>query len=225
LKWIEKSGWRTNKQQASKQQASKQQENSMAFAYHTELLTAMTAAKVAHEKGEDTTEILDEIALLTPKRMKAWKNDKKLIREEIDGMRDEIKKDEEVITMAYWKATILIAKIETHRKAGDTKSVAELMEMRKQEFIMVKMMKYRIALFKKAIVVHSHTHNENIAKATKHLNKKVAMGCDWENAASKYGVDKFNAETWGLITLTKTLAKWLSIASFVAEVARPIRDE
>ena len=215
-----------NQTTRSKQQASKKQENSMAFAYHTELLTAMTAAKVAHEKGKDTTEILDEIALLTPKRMKAWKNDKKLIREEIDGMRDEIKKDEEVITTAYWRATILIAKIETHRKAGDTKSVAvaELMEMREQEFIMVKMMKYRIALFKKAIVVHSHIHNENIAKATKHLTKHVAMGCDWENAASKYGVDKFDAEWWGLITLTKTLGKWLSVASFVAEVVRPIRD-
>ena len=186
----------------------------------------MTAVKVAEEKGEDTTEILDEICLLAPKRMKAWKNDKKLIREEIDGMRDEIKKDEDEITMAYWKATILIAKIETHRKAGDTKSVAvaELMEMRKQEFIMVKMMKYRIALFKKAIVVHSHSHNETIAKARKHLIKFLSMRDDWSVAASKYGVDKFNAERWGLITLTKTLAKWLSIANFVAEVVRPIRD-
>tara|TARA_R110001592_G_scaffold46459_1_gene147905 strand:+ start:18 stop:671 length:654 start_codon:yes stop_codon:yes gene_type:complete len=209
----------------SKQQASKQQENSMAFAYHNELLAAMTAVKVAEEKGEDTTEILDEICLLAPKRMKAWKNDKKLIREEIDGMRDEIKKDEEMITMAYWKATILIAKIETHRKAGDTKSVAELMEMRKQEFIIVKMMKYRIALFKKAIVVHSHSHNETIAKARKHLIKFLSMRDDWSVAACKYGVDKFNAEGWGLLTLTTALGKWLSIASFVAEVARPIRDE
>jgi len=199
----------------------------MAFAYHTELLTAMTAAKVAHEKGEDVNEILDEIALLSAKRMKAWKNDKKLIREQIDGMRDEIKKDEEEITMAYDKAAIVIAKIETHRKNGRSRTwwvERELVELRRlNEFS--KMMKYRIALFKKAIVVHSHSHNETIAKANKHLNKFLSMRDDWDVAACKYGVDKFNPKRWGLITLTKTLAKWIPITSLVAEIARPIRDE
>jgi len=215
-----------NQTTRSKQQASKQQENSMAFAYHTELLTAMTAAKVAHEKGEDVNEILDEIALLSAKRMKAWKNDKKLIREQIDGMRDEIKKDEEEITMAYDKAAIVIAKIETHRKNGRSRTwwvERELVELRRlNEFS--KMMKYRIALFKKAIVVHSHSHNETIAKANKHLNKFLSMRDDWDVAACKYGVDKFNPKRWGLITLTISLAQWIKTATFVAELARPISD-
>jgi len=215
----------------------------MAFAYHNELRAAdegrprgenvtdelraaMTAAEEGVKRGEDVTEILDDINILAPKRMKEWKNDKKFLKKEIDEMRDEIKKDEEEITMAYDKAAIVIAKIETHRKNGRSRTwwvERELVELRRlNEFS--KMMKYRIALFKKAIVVHSHSHNETIAKANKHLNKFLSMRDDWDVAACKYGVDKFNPKRWGLITLTISLAQWIKTATFVAELARPISD-
>ena len=168
----------------------------------------------------------DELMMLAKKRMKAWKKDKKLMKNEMDGMREEIKEDENSLDELYKSATNLIADISFFR--NDINKVAELRVNLTKVARAKQLYTIRKALFKQAIVVHSHSHNETIEKADKHFKKFITMRADFAEAVSKMNEvvpeEMAEEDEWGIKPLTETIHSYLNPARYVAKVVRPLRD-
>jgi len=191
----------------------------MVFEYHNELMLAVEEARRQYVDS-------DELMMLAKKRMKAWKKDKKLMKNEMDGMREEIKEDENSLDELYKSATNLIADISFF--SNDINKVAELRVNLTKVARAKQLYTIRKALFKQAIVVHSHSHNETIEKADKHFKKFITMRADFAEAVSKMNEvvpeEMAEEDEWGIKPLTETIHSYLNPARYVAKVVRPLRD-
>jgi len=163
--------------------------------------------------------------------MKSWKADKKIMKKEMEDMRAEVTDDEACITILTDAVAdhikMLKAASQTHARVAHSSEewdehVKNLRTNMKTALVVKKYKEMRRALFKKAIVVHSYTHNEDVAKSEKHFAKFLEMRADYEAYAPRVTEVWGNLDCEDIETLTKVIHKALSPMKLVVDLARPL---
>ena len=150
-----------------------------------------------------------------------------MMKKEMEDMRAEVTDDEASITILTDATADHIKMLkETQNKQSRSKEWDEheknLRAMMKTALVVKKYKEMRRALFKKAIVVHSYTHNEDVAQAEKHFAKFLEMRADYEAYAPRVTEVWGNLDCEDIETLTKVIHKALSPMKLVVDLARPL---
>ena len=212
------------------------------FSHHNELIAAGKAFAAEYEKMErGDVEGIDANAVfvVAKMRMKSWKADKKMMKKEMEDMRAEVTDDEACITIltdavadhiktlkaasqTHARVAHSFEKWDEHEKKEWDEHEKNLRTNMKTALVVKKYKEMRRALFKKAIVVHSYTHNEDVAQAEKHFAKFLEMRADYEAYAPRVTEVWGNLDCEDIETLTKVIHKALSPMKLVVDLARPL---
>lgn len=168
----------------------------------------------------------DEMDKAAKKSMKLWKkNNKPAIRKYISKLNEQIA-DEKKSQEDMYRVARLAIRGRVGWSDAETKGAIKTASQIKRHSQM------RERLFKKAIVVLSHAHNENTLKSWKHYNQLVIMAEEFDEMLVE-GMDlMFYALTEeAVIRESENVEKMLDVVrgahdtgKLIAELARPIRD-
>jgi len=201
---------------------------------HDEILAVVKKLNIDEDADDYEEEVIkkvsqsnyDEMDKAAKKSMKVWKkNNKPAIREYISKLNEQIadekRSQEDMYKLAGLAIGGKVAMSDAKRKAA-LKTASHIKRHSQM----------REGLFKKAIVVLSHAHNENTLKAWKHYNQLVSMAEEFdEMLVEAMDLMPYALTEEAVIGESERVEKLLDVVSgatgtgkLIAELARPVRD-
>jgi len=168
----------------------------------------------------------DEMDKAAKKSMKLWKkNNKPAIREYISKLNEQIAAEKKSQEDLYRAASLAIRGRGGLSEAATKAAIKTISHIKRHS-------QMREGIFKKAIVVLSHAHNENTLKSWEHYNKLVTMAEELDEIMMEAGwgggcertEEALIAESQRVENILDAVRAAHSTGKLIAELARPIRD-
>ena len=201
---------------------------------HDEILAAVKKLNIDEDADDYEEQVIkkvsqsnyDEMNKAAKKSMKVWKkHNKPAIRKYISKLNEQIADEKRSQEDMYKLAGLAIG---GRVGMSDAESKAAL----KTASHIKRHSQMREGLFKKAIVVLSHAHNENTLKAWKHYNQLATMAVEFEDKLVEamdlmpYALTEEAVISEGdrVEEMLEVVRKATSTGKLIAELARPVRD-